>query len=221
MDHAEKARALFLEGYNCAQAVLCAFDDLTGLDRETSARLASSFGGGMGRMREVCGTVSGALLVLGILCGYADPGDRQAKTEHYHLVQEFARRFREMNRGTTRRQGRLRIMPPAPAFGMWVRLQSSWMSCCGSGIGRTNRHRIPNTDNSGTHQRSSRAAQDTKSSARPSTLTTRVPAAPRKVRKGCRTEAGPNCIQQTSFTDECLSAVRHRLMRQPLRFFNI
>ena len=81
MDHAEKARALFLEGYNCAQAVLCAFDDLTGLDRETSARLASSFGGGMGRMREVCGTVSGALLVLGILCGYADPGDRQAKTE--------------------------------------------------------------------------------------------------------------------------------------------
>ena len=97
MDHAEKARALFLEGYNCAQAVLCAFDDLTGIDRETSARLASSFGGGMGRMREVCGTVSGALLVLGILCGYADPADRQAKTEHYHLVQEFARRFREMN----------------------------------------------------------------------------------------------------------------------------
>ena len=97
MDHAEKARALFLEGYNCAQAVFCAFDDLTGLDRETSARLASSFGGGMGRMREVCGTVSGALLVLGLLCGYADPEDAKAKTDHYHLVQEFARRFREIN----------------------------------------------------------------------------------------------------------------------------
>lgn len=96
-DHSEKARALFLEGYNCAQAVLCAFDDLTGLDRETSARLASSFGGGMGRMREVCGTVSGALLVLGQLCGYADPKDPKAKTDHYHLVQEFARRFREIN----------------------------------------------------------------------------------------------------------------------------
>ena len=91
MDHAEKARALFLEGYNCAQAVVCAFDDLTGLDRETSARLASSFGGGMGRMREVCGTVSGALLVLGQLCGYSDPKDPQAKIDHYHLVQEFAR----------------------------------------------------------------------------------------------------------------------------------
>ena len=46
MDHAEKARALFLEGYNCAQAVFCAFEDVTGLDRETSARLASSFGTG-------------------------------------------------------------------------------------------------------------------------------------------------------------------------------
>ena len=91
MDHAEKARALFLEGYNCAQAVMCAFDDLTGLD------LACSFGGGMGRMREVCGTVSGALLVLGQLCGYSDPKDPQAKIDHYHLVQEFARRFKEIN----------------------------------------------------------------------------------------------------------------------------
>ena len=48
-------------------------------------------------MREVCGTVSGGLLVLGLLCGYADPKDPQAKTDHYHLVQEYARRFREMN----------------------------------------------------------------------------------------------------------------------------
>ena len=97
MDHAKRARDLFLEGYNCAQAVACAFCDLTGLDQETMARLSSSFGGGMGRLREVCGTVSGALLVLGLLCGYSDPGDPSAKTEHYHLVQEFARRFREIN----------------------------------------------------------------------------------------------------------------------------
>lgn len=48
-------------------------------------------------MREVCGTVSGALLVLGLLCGYADPGDAKAKTDHYHLIQKFARRFREIN----------------------------------------------------------------------------------------------------------------------------
>ena len=113
MDHAEKARALFLEGYNCAQAVVCAFDDLTGLDRETSARLACSFGGGMGRMREVCGTVSGALLVLGQLCGYSDPKDPQAKIDHYHLVQEFARRFKEIN-GTIICRELLKNVPVTP-----------------------------------------------------------------------------------------------------------
>ena len=101
-DHAQKAQKYFLQkyfldGYNCAQAVFCAFEDLTGLDVTTSARLASSFGGGMGRLREVCGTVSGALLVLGIVCGYDDPKAGQAKTDHYHLVQEFVRRFREIN----------------------------------------------------------------------------------------------------------------------------
>ena len=97
MNHSEKARALFMEGYNCSQAVFCAFDDITGLDRETSARLASSFGGGMGRMREVCGCVSGALMVLGLVRGYDDPADSEAKKEHYDLVQEFAARFREQN----------------------------------------------------------------------------------------------------------------------------
>ena len=97
MDHAKKAERLFLEGYNCAQAVFCAFCDETGLDLGTAARLSSSFGGGMGRLREVCGTVSGALLALGMLRGYADPASPQAKAAHYHMVQEFARRFRERN----------------------------------------------------------------------------------------------------------------------------
>ena len=96
-DHAERARQLFLEGYNCAQAVVCAFGDVTGLDTDVAARMASSFGGGMGRLREVCGTVSGAALVLGIARGYSDPRDLKAKTAHYHRVQAFARRFREIN----------------------------------------------------------------------------------------------------------------------------
>ena len=95
MDHADRAMELFLEGCNCAQAVACAFGDVTGLTTDQAARMASSFGGGMGRLREVCGTVSGALLVMGILKGYADPMDPEAKKAHYHLVQEFARRFRE------------------------------------------------------------------------------------------------------------------------------
>ena len=97
IDYAEKAEELFKQGYNCSQAVLCAFSDITGLERETAARLASSFGGGLGRMREVCGAVSGASMVLGLVKGYSDSGDRAAKSEHYRLIREFARRFSEEN----------------------------------------------------------------------------------------------------------------------------
>ena len=94
-NHAEIAEQLFIKGYNCAQAVFCAFTDVTGFDVDTSARLASSFGGGLGRLREVCGAVSGAALVLGILKGYDDPADQEAKKQHYELVREFADRFKE------------------------------------------------------------------------------------------------------------------------------
>ncbi len=88
------ARANFLSGYGCAQAVLLAFADVTGLDDETAARLASSFGGGMGRMREVCGAVSGALMVLGLVEGYSEPKDAAAKSAHYARVRDFAERFK-------------------------------------------------------------------------------------------------------------------------------
>ena len=97
MDRGTKAAELFLNGYNCAQAVAVAFSDLTGLDEQLSARLASSFGGGMGRMREVCGAVSGMLMVAGILYGYDTPGDDAAKKAHYTLVQTLAGEFREKN----------------------------------------------------------------------------------------------------------------------------
>ena len=113
MDHAEEAKRLFMEGYNCAQAVFCAFRDLTGMDIDAAARLSSSFGGGMGRMREVCGTVSGALLALGILRGYDDPKDPEAKKAHYALVQEYARRFRERNGAIICRE-LLRDVPVTP-----------------------------------------------------------------------------------------------------------
>ena len=96
-DYSKTAEELFKNGCNCSQAVLCAFSDVTGLDEQTALKLASSFGGGMGRMREVCGAVSGALMVLGIAKGYSDLSDSDAKKEHYALVQEFARRFKEEN----------------------------------------------------------------------------------------------------------------------------
>ncbi len=96
-DYAKTAEELFKNGCNCSQAVLLAFSDVTGLENETALKLASSFGGGMGRMREVCGAVSGALMVLGIAKGYSDLSDGEAKKEHYALIQEFARRFKEEN----------------------------------------------------------------------------------------------------------------------------
>ena len=95
MNHSQEAERLFREGYNCSQAVFCAFGDLTGIEKDAGARLSAAFGGGMGRLREVCGTMSGALLVLGILYGYDEPGNIEAKKEHYALVQKFARRFEE------------------------------------------------------------------------------------------------------------------------------
>ena len=96
MDHSMRAAELFLEGSNCAQAVVLAFTDVTGLDPKLAARLSSSFGGGMGRMREVCGAVSGMLTVAGLLYGYDDPGEGDChKKAHYKLVQELAGRFRE------------------------------------------------------------------------------------------------------------------------------
>ena len=89
------AAELFLQGYNCAQAVAVAFADLTGLSPQISARVASSFGGGMGRMREVCGAVSGMLMVTSMLYGYDKPEDEQGKKELYKLVQNLADQFRE------------------------------------------------------------------------------------------------------------------------------
>ena len=98
MDHGLKAAELFLSGYNCAQAVAVAFTDVTGLTEAQAAKMASAFGGGMGRMREVCGAVSGMLLVLGLLYGYDDPGEKDAaKKAHYALVQQLAGKFRERN----------------------------------------------------------------------------------------------------------------------------
>ena len=97
MDHGLKAAELFLSGYNCAQAVAAAFSDVTGLTERQAAKMASAFGGGMGRMREVCGAVSGMLMVLSYLYGYDTPGDDISKRRLYAQVQALAAAFREEN----------------------------------------------------------------------------------------------------------------------------
>lgn len=97
MSYREKAKELFLSGANCSQSVLCAFCDITGLDFETSMKISSSFGGGMGRMREVCGACSGMLMAAGLILGYSELNPGEAKKEHYALVQELAGKFRQKN----------------------------------------------------------------------------------------------------------------------------
>lgn len=89
----EKAKELFKQGYNCSQAVLGVFCEELGLDFDTAIKIASSFGGGMGRMREVCGTVSGMFMAAGL--AFSTPDNNKA--EQYQIVQELARRFKEKN----------------------------------------------------------------------------------------------------------------------------
>lgn len=97
MSKADKARELFLSGLNCSQAVLCAFADELGLDLHTAQLISSSFGGGMGRLREVCGAVSGAFMVLGLKYGYTDQSAPDQKALHYKRIQRFAEYYREEN----------------------------------------------------------------------------------------------------------------------------
>lgn len=96
-NHQERATALFKEGYNCAQSVFAAYSEDLGIPFETALKLSSPFGGGMGRMREVCGAVTGMFMVIGMKYGYSDPKDMQVKTEHYKLVQNLARKFKDQN----------------------------------------------------------------------------------------------------------------------------
>lgn len=100
----ERAMELFKQGYNCSQSVFGAFSDECGIDFETALKLSSSFGGGMARLREVCGAVSGMFMVAGMKYGYTDPKDSTAKTEHYKLIQELAAEFKEKNRSIVCRE---------------------------------------------------------------------------------------------------------------------
>lgn len=93
MDHVQKARELFLDGYNCAQSMFCAFCDVTGMDFDTALRMTSSMGGGMGRLREVCGACSSMFLIMGMLYGYEGTGADGSKAAHYAEIQKMAHAF--------------------------------------------------------------------------------------------------------------------------------
>ncbi len=92
---AEYALSLFKSGYNCAQSVFAAYADLLGMDTETALKMSSAMGGGIGRMREVCGTVSAMAMLAGLKEGNADPENEEAKEHIYALVRRMSALFKE------------------------------------------------------------------------------------------------------------------------------
>lgn len=97
MSKGDIAKQNFLNGYNCSQAVLIAFCEDFGLEKETALKISEPFGGGMGRMREVCGTVTGMFMVIGLAMGNSDAKDGSTKKNVYKSVQELAEKFKQDN----------------------------------------------------------------------------------------------------------------------------
>ena len=95
MTRREAAMDHFRKGYNCCQSIVLAFEDLVPVDKNLLLKMASSFGGGMGRLREVCGSVSGMFMIAGLLYGYDEPETGEVKADHYGRIQELAHRFEE------------------------------------------------------------------------------------------------------------------------------
>lgn len=92
-----KARDLFLQGYNCSQAVFCAYADDYGIPMELALKVSASFGGGIARMRETCGAVCGMAMLVGLEKGQTEPNDSVAKQENYKAAQTLIEEFRKMN----------------------------------------------------------------------------------------------------------------------------
>ena len=96
MDKKERAINYFGRGYNCSQAVLAVFCEELGVNEETALKIATGFGGGM-RQAEVCGAVTGALMVIGLKYGHFVEGDIASKEKAYALTKEFQERFKRSN----------------------------------------------------------------------------------------------------------------------------
>lgn len=86
---------LFKNGYNCAQSVFAAYADLFGMDQQTALKMSSAMGGGIGRMREVCGAVSAMAMLAGLKEGNDDPENEEAKAHIYELVRRMSGKFKE------------------------------------------------------------------------------------------------------------------------------
>lgn len=92
-----RARELFLKGYNCSQAVFCAYSDIYGIPEELALKLSASFGGGIGRTRETCGAVCGMVMLEGLESGQTKEHDDQQKQNNYKQVQQLIELFKAEN----------------------------------------------------------------------------------------------------------------------------
>ncbi len=93
MNRPEKALKFYSEGLNCAQSVIASFADILQLDEQTAVRIASGFGGGMGRLQGTCGAITGAFMVIGYLRGKYQDGDEESAEKTNKLIQEFSKKF--------------------------------------------------------------------------------------------------------------------------------
>ena len=100
MNRADLSEKLFREGYNCAQSVFGAFADVVGLSEKDAMKISSPFGAGVGKLREVCGAVSGMTMVLGYMKGYDSPTDSEGKKKLYHTTQDLINEFKDKMGGS-------------------------------------------------------------------------------------------------------------------------
>ena len=96
-DRVQKAVELFMQGYNCSQSVFLAFADLYGMDEDMAKRVSAGFGGGVGRMRMMCGAVSGMVMLAGLDAGQTEGNDRKGKADCYTVVQGLVNKFKDEN----------------------------------------------------------------------------------------------------------------------------
>ncbi|MBN1294184.1 MAG: C_GCAxxG_C_C family protein [Candidatus Latescibacteria bacterium] len=94
MSKADDAVSMFNDGFSCSQSVFSTFAEDLGLDRDTALKIAAGFGGGMGRMGEVCGALSGAFMAIGLKYGSVEKGETDAKKQTYNLVHKAAEEFK-------------------------------------------------------------------------------------------------------------------------------
>lgn len=104
MDKIETATSLFKEGFNCAQSLLAAYGTELGLNREVALKIGSAFGGGIGRLGETCGFVTGALMIIGLKYGMTDAKNKKSKIKTYEVVENFINKFKSRNNSITCRE---------------------------------------------------------------------------------------------------------------------